>query len=119
MGDNYICQILIYSTSFQVTDLPAISHFPRTPDAEWSEFRFFGLRSPSAYLFVYDASDPAASFDVVRTLREQMLESRDMTNVPVIVAANKMDRVTTADAVAIRERKDVVHLVKSKSLLDK
>ena len=55
----------------QVTDLPAISHFPRTPDAEWSEFRFFGLRSASAYLFVYDASDPAASFDVVRTLREQ------------------------------------------------
>ena len=42
----------------------------------------------------------------------QMLESRDMTNVPVIVAANKMDRVTTADAVAIRERKDIVHLVK-------
>ena len=41
----------------------------------------------------------------------QMLESRDMTNVPVIVAANKMDRVTTADAVAIRERKDIVHLV--------
>ena len=41
----------------------------------------------------------------------QMLESRDMTNVPVIVAANKMDCVTTADAVAIRERKDIVHLV--------
>ena len=40
-----------------------------------------------------------------------MLESRDMTNVPVIVAANKMDCVTTADAVAIRERKDIVHLV--------
>ena len=44
---------------------------------------------------------------------DQMLESRDMTNVPVIVAANKMDRVTTADAVAIRERKDIVHLVNS------
>ena len=55
----------------QVTDLPSISHFPRTPDAEWTDFRFFGLRSASAYLFVYDASDAAATFDVVRTLREQ------------------------------------------------
>ena len=54
-----------------MSDLPAISHFPRTPDAEWSDFRFLGLRSASAYLFVYDASDPAATFDVVRTLREQ------------------------------------------------
>lgn len=111
---EYFPSLILNDSLFElkVSDLPAISHFPRTPDAEWSDFRFLGLRSASAYLFVYDASDPAATFDVVRTLREQMLESRDMTNVPVIVAANKMDCVTTADAVAIRERKDIVHLVK-------
>ena len=66
---------------FQVTDLPAISHFPRTPDAEWTDFRFFGLRSASAYLFVYDASEPAATFDVVRTLREQGICGRCMHSV--------------------------------------
>ena len=59
-----------------MTDLPSISHFPRTPDAEWTDFRFLGLRSASAYLFVYDASEPAATFDVVRTLREQGIRGR-------------------------------------------
>ncbi len=60
--------------------------------------RFFGLRSASAYLLVYDASSPS-TFQHVRMLRDQMYESRDMTNVPVIVAANKSDKAAaTANA---------------------
>ena len=47
-----------------------------------------------AYAFqVYDASLPASTFSWVKQLREQMFESRDVTNVPVIVVANKVDVV--------------------------
>ena len=44
-------------------------------------------------LQVYDASAPAATFSFIKQLRDQMFESRDMTNVPVVVVANKMDVV--------------------------
>ncbi len=57
-----------------------------------------------------------------------MFESRDMTNVPVIVAANKMDKASTSgppppppsssssssdkSLTSARERKEIVHLVR-------
>jgi len=41
---------------------------------------------------VYDVSVPA-SFQFIKMLHDQMFESRDMTNVPIIVIANKMDIV--------------------------
>ena len=61
---------------------------------EWSDYRYFGLRSASAYLLVYDVSVPS-TFSFIKALREQMYESRDMANIPVIVVANKMDLVAT------------------------
>ena len=64
---------------------------------EWSDYRFFGLRSASAYLLVYDVSVPS-TFSFVKALREQMYESRDMANIPVIVVANKMDLVASIAA---------------------
>ena len=35
------------------------------------------------------------TFQFVQAIREQMYESRDMTNIPVIVVANKMDLAAT------------------------
>lgn len=78
----------------KLIDLPVIPFFPADNMAEWNDYRYFGLRSASAYLLVYDVSVPS-TFQFVKTLRDQMFESRDMTNIPVIVAANKMDLVAS------------------------
>lgn len=78
----------------KLIDLPVIPFFPPDSLTEWTDYRFFGLRSASAYLLVYDVSVPS-SFHFVKAIREQMYESRDMTNIPVIVVANKMDLVAT------------------------
>lgn len=123
----------------KIIDLPTIPFFPSNTDVEWNEYRFYGLRSASAYLLVYDASVPS-TFQFIKTLRDQMLESRDMTNVPVIVAANKMDLLSSCSSTSVglrptsaqgqgqghgsssssnsstvdadKEKKEVVHLVK-------
>ena len=78
----------------KLIDLPVIPFFPPDSFSEWSDYRFYGLRSASAYLLVYDVSVPS-SFHFVKVIREQIYESRDMTNIPVIVVANKMDLVAT------------------------
>ena len=72
--------------------MPVVPYFPATNVVEWTEYRYYGLRSASAYLMVYDVSVPA-SFQFIKMLHDQMFESRDMTNVPIIVIANKMDIV--------------------------
>ena len=81
----------------KLIDLPVIPFFPPDSMVEWSDYRFFGLRSASAYLLVYDVSVPS-TFSFVKALREQMYESRDMANIPVIVVANKMDLVASIAA---------------------
>ena len=43
----------------KIIDLPSISYFPASSEIEWTDFRFYGLRSASAYLLVYDANVPA------------------------------------------------------------
>ena len=78
----------------KLIDLPVIPFFPTDSLSEWTDYRFYGLRSAAAYLLVYDASVPS-SFHFVKAIRDQMYESRDMTHVPVIVVANKMDMVAT------------------------
>lgn len=59
---------------------------------EWTDYRFYGLRSAHAYVLVFDLSN-VETFQYVRTLREQMCESRNMQNVPVLVVGNKQDLV--------------------------
>ena len=81
----------------KLIDLPVIPFFPPDSMVEWSDYRFFGLRSASAYLLVYDVSVPS-TFSFVKALREQMYEYRDMANIPVIVVANKMDLVASIAA---------------------
>ena len=78
----------------KLIDLPVIPFFPPDSFSEWSDYRFYGLRSASAYLLVYDVSVPS-SFHFIKAIRQQIYESRDMTNIPVIVVANKMDLVAS------------------------
>lgn len=88
--------LILNESLFEVKliDLPVIPFFPPDSLTEWTDYRFYGLRSASAYLLVYDVSVPS-SFHFVKAIREQMYESRDMTNIPVIVVGNKMDLVAT------------------------
>ena len=41
----------------KITDLPAISYFPVSSQLEWTEFRYYGLRSATAYVLVFDLSN--------------------------------------------------------------
>lgn len=80
----------------KVTDLPPVPFFPKTTEAEWrGEFRFYGLRSASAYILVYDMSSPA-TFQYIKRIRDQMFASREMSNVPIVVVANKSDLVSAS-----------------------
>ena len=104
----------------KIIDIPAIPFFPQSSDVEWREYRFYGLRSASAYLLVYDVSKPA-TFQYIKRMREQMMEARDMHNVPVIVAGNKSDLAAQSLATSASEakekemarvRKDIAHAVR-------
>ena len=84
----------------RVVDLPVITKFPSTTDDEWHNYRHFGLRTADAYLLVYDLSTPT-SFHFLQCTRDQIAMSRGLGEVPIVVAANKMDLVhedTTQDS---------------------
>ncbi|XP_044739799.1 ras-like protein family member 10B [Chrysoperla carnea] len=76
----------------KISDLPVIPYFPVNSYYEWTDFRFYGLRSATAYILVFDLSN-IDTFQYVRTLKEQIFESRDMRNIPVLVVGNKHDLV--------------------------
>lgn len=83
MLDNRVYQL-------KILDLPPLTSFPQNSLEEWKSG--VSLRSASAYLLVYDASN-LDSFQHVKTLKEQIYESRDMHNVPVLIVANKYDLI--------------------------
>ncbi|VVD05348.1 unnamed protein product [Leptidea sinapis] len=74
----------------KITDVPVIPYFPVNSYYEWTHYRFYGLRNATAYILVFDLSN-VDTFQYIRTLRDQMVESRDMRNVPVLVVGNKQD----------------------------
>ena len=74
----------------KLVDLPVINNFPTTSEEEWTDFRYFGLRSASAYILIYDVTFPS-SFEFIQSLRNQISLSRDLSDTPIIVAANKSD----------------------------
>ena len=74
----------------RITDCPYIPYFPTTSLSEWTDFRGYGLRSATAYILVFDITSED-SFSYIRTIREQMAESRDMHDVPIYVVGNKHD----------------------------
>ncbi|KAH8041877.1 hypothetical protein HPB51_019258 [Rhipicephalus microplus] len=89
----------------QVTDLPVVPYFPANSFYEWSDFRYCGLRSASAYVLVFDLNAPE-TFQYVKNMREQIVESRNMQGVPVFVVGNKHDLGEP------REHREVAGLVK-------
>jgi len=79
-----------------VCDFPAIDKFPEDSLAEWnlqSTGRCYcRLRQASAYVLVFDVSQPALTFQYIRLIRDQMLTyGTDMYKKPIVVAANKQD----------------------------
>ncbi|XP_053977005.1 ras-like protein family member 10B [Hylaeus volcanicus] len=94
----------------KITDLPMIPYFPVSSHLEWTDFRYYGLRSANAYVLVFDLSNQD-TFQYIRTLREQIYESRDMRGVPLLVVGNKQDELSPATASGTKYR-DIVNLVR-------
>lgn len=74
----------------KIIDCPYIPYFPVNSLYEWTDFRGYGLRNATAYILVYDITSED-SFQYIKTLREQILESRNMHDVPIFVVGNKHD----------------------------
>lgn len=122
---TYYPTIIINDHLFEVkiSDIPVISYFPVNTYCEWADFRFYGLRNATAYIMVFDLAN-VDSFQFVRTVREQMMESRDMKRVPLLIVGNKQDlvgEVPTGGSPALlppgadanmRKRRDIVNLVR-------
>ena len=69
---------------------PSIPYFPVNTLYEWTDFRGYGLRTATAYILVYDITSEE-SFQYIRSIREQIFESRPMHDVPMFVVGNKHD----------------------------
>ena len=74
----------------KIIDCPYIPYFPVNSLYEWTDFRGYGLRNASAYILVYDIT-AEESFQYIKNLRDQILESRDMHDVPLFIVGNKHD----------------------------
>uniref|UniRef100_A0A672PQW7 RAS like family 10 member B n=1 Tax=Sinocyclocheilus grahami TaxID=75366 RepID=A0A672PQW7_SINGR len=70
----------------QITDYPAISSFPPCDKKNWS------IRSAHVYILVYDICC-FDSFEYVKTMRQQILETRVMGSgeMPILIVGNKRD----------------------------
>ena len=91
---------LVFDSSLlacKVVDLPAIKQFPTTPTDEWENYRSYGLGSADAYLLVYDVTTPS-SFRLLQNIRDQIAMSRRLSQVSLVVAANKVDLVNDEPA---------------------
>lgn len=96
----------------KIVDLPPCSSFPQNSLEEWSGG--VSLRTASAYLLVYDASN-LDTFHQLKVLKEQIYDSRtDMNKIPVLVVANKHDALnpTPTTAQESRERRDICSIVR-------
>ncbi|XP_014665131.1 PREDICTED: ras-like protein family member 10B [Priapulus caudatus] len=108
---TYFPSVVINEHLYQIriVDLPVIPYFPMTSLHEWTDFRFYGLRSATAYLLVFDLTQEQ-SFQYIKSIREQILASRNMHNVLIFVVGNKHDLggAPRADT----QRREVVNIVK-------
>ncbi|ELT87273.1 hypothetical protein CAPTEDRAFT_93308 [Capitella teleta] len=74
-----------------ILDCPMIPYFPVSSLYEWADFRGYGLRTATAYILVFDITNDE-SFQYVKTLHEQIVESRGQSHdVPIFVVGNKRD----------------------------
>ncbi|XP_032691519.1 GTPase HRas isoform X3 [Odontomachus brunneus] len=51
----------------KITDLPTIPYFPVSSHLEWTDFRYYGLRSATAYVLVFDLSNQDTFQDIARS----------------------------------------------------
>lgn len=88
----YYPSIIINDHMYEVKiiDCPVIPYFPVNSLYEWTDFRGYGLRNATAYILVYDITSEE-SFQYIKTIREQMVESKNMHDVPLFVVGNKHD----------------------------
>lgn len=93
----------------KVVDCPVISYFPINSLYEWTDYRGYGLRNATAYILVYDISSDE-SFQYIKSIREQILESRNMHDVPLFVVGNKQD-LGSSDGRGVT-RREVANIVK-------
>ncbi|XP_025092299.1 ras-like protein family member 10B isoform X2 [Pomacea canaliculata] len=91
----------------RIIDCPYIPYFPVSSLYEWTDFRGYGLRNATAYILVYDITSED-SFQYIKNIREQILESRDMHDVPMFVVGNKHDLAEERGM----PRREVANLVK-------
>lgn len=91
----------------KIIDCPYIPYFPVNSLYEWTDFRGYGLRNATAYILVYDITSEE-SFQYIKSLREQILESRDMHDIPIFVVGNKHDQAEERGL----SRREVANLVK-------
>lgn len=61
---------------------------------EFPAMRALSMQSADAFILVYDITD-ADSFTEVRTLRDQIHETKESTAVPIVVVGNKVDLAET------------------------
>lgn len=66
--------------------------------------------SANAYILVYDLND-LTTFTFVRTIREQIIKSRDMKRIPILIVGNKADLIGEAPPADTNKRKDIFNLV--------
>lgn len=91
----------------KIIDCPYIPYFPVNSLYEWTDFRGYGLRNATAYILVFDVTSED-SFQYIKSLRDQILESRNMHDVPMFVVGNKHDLSDERS----KFRREVVNLVK-------
>ena len=88
----YYPSIIINDRLYEVRiiDCPVIPYFPVNTLYEWTDYRGYGLRNASAYILVYDITSEE-SFQYIKSLRDQIVESRNTHDVPIFVVGNKHD----------------------------
>ena len=98
----------------KLLDLPTINMFPSSSEQEWKDYRHFGLRSAHSYLLVYDVTS-VTSFHYIQSIRDQIVASRGITDIPIIVAANKSDlaKHRTDNSELVREQSRSKHEIVS------
>lgn len=74
----------------KLVDCSGAIRFPINSLQEWNDHRGHGLRNASAYVIAFDVTDED-SFRFARSIRERIVHSRNTHDVPMVVAANKID----------------------------
>jgi len=91
----------------KISDIPVIPYFPVNAYYEWTDYRFYGLRSATAYILVFDLSN-VDTFEYIKIIREQLIESRDMNDVPIVIVGNKQDLIPEAGSSRSESQRDSI-----------